>query len=208
MPEAYDSLPSLRGAANLFNNKHAEEYLLGPIRQLFLDFDVHDHFGISLLHKHFQIEKNERLVDYRNISMPWAANDTCGSIVPKYEGFVVPRTFRVFHEQLIPYEFEFSTIPVFHNSGHANFLQKLADLLRQYDLDKVFGVRSLTEYNPELSVEVTEGKTNIMIPRGSVQESDLIEALWVFSPNGLQKCHCREYCLIINKKHVENHGCS
>ena len=56
-------------------------------------------------------------------------------------------------------------------------------------------------------MEVTEGKTNIMMPRGSVPDEDLIEALWVFSAIETQSCHCREYCFTRDGKHVANHGC-
>lgn len=176
------------------------------MRQLFLNSGVHDRFDVSLLHKHFPIQENERLVDCRNISGPWTVDDNRDPVVPKYEGFIKPCTFRVFEGQFIPYEFDFADSPL--DNGHPEFLEKLAALLHQYGLEDVLGVRLLDKYDPGLSVEVTEGKTNIMILRGSVKESDLIEALWVFEPNSLQKCHCREYCITVRGQHTENHGCS
>jgi hypothetical protein len=69
-------------------------------------------------------------------------------------------------------------------------------------------LRFLDKYDPELSVEITEDKANIMIPRGSVPDSDLISALWVLDPNDDQKCHCREYCQTASGQHVANDGCS
>jgi hypothetical protein len=71
VPEAYDSLPSLRLAGELFRKKNAAEQLLGPIRQLFLDRGLYHKYEISLLHKHFPIQATERLVDYHHVASPW-----------------------------------------------------------------------------------------------------------------------------------------
>lgn len=84
----------------------------------------------------------------------------------------------------------------------------ISALLHQHGLENVLGVRSLDGYDPELSVEITEGKTNIMIPRGSVKDSELIEALWVFKSDAFLRCHCREQCLKdYEGKHFETHSC-
>ena len=73
------------------------------------------------------------------------------------------------------------------------------------NLDDVFGVRRLDEYDPRFSVEVTEEKTNIMMEKGTVPATQLIEALWVFDPEGVQKCHCRAFCRVVDGKHDGHH---
>ncbi|EER24714.1 hypothetical protein D8B26_006899 [Coccidioides posadasii str. Silveira] len=208
IPEAYESLPSLREAANLFKETQAKELLLGPIRELFLDSGIHEQYGVSLLHKHFPIETNQRLVDCRNISTPWTVENSNNSVVSKYEGFIIPRTFRFFNGILAPFEFDFSPCSS-HGDPDRELFDRISALLHQHGLENVLGVRSLDRYDPDLSVEITEGKTNIMIPRGSVKDSELIEALWVFSADDDQRCHCREYCWKDTKgKHLNDHGCS
>jgi hypothetical protein len=207
VPEAYDSLPSLRLAGELFRKKNAAEQLLGPIRQLFLDRSLYHKYGISLLHKHFPIQATERLVDYHHVASPWMVGSQTALVVPRYEGAIVPRTFRFFGGRAIPYEFSFSaTIPPMEE--HEGFLQDVSNLLREHDLDEIFGVRLLDDHDPELSMEVTEGKANIMMPVGSLPDSALTEALWVFSPNEDQKCHCQERCRTIDGEHKADHGCS
>ncbi|KAK2803796.1 hypothetical protein FQN51_003026 [Onygenales sp. PD_10] len=184
IPEAYESLPSLREAANLFKETQAREPLLDPIGQLFLDSGMHGRYGVSLLHKHFSMETNQRLVDLQNLSTPWT--------VPKYEGFVIPRTFRFFNGIWSPVEFDYSPCTSDGDPDPA-FLVGISALLRQHGLENVLGVRSLDRYDSELSVEITEGKTNIMMPRGSVKDSELIEAVWVFSTDDDERCHCRKW---------------
>lgn len=140
----------------MFKEMQAKEPLLGPIRQLFLDFGMHERYGVSLLHKHFSMEANQRLVDCRNISAPWTVKIS-DIVVPKYEGFI-PRTFRFFNGILAPFEFDFSPCSS-HGDHDREFFDRISALLHQHGLKNVLGVRSLDRYDPELSVEITEGKT-------------------------------------------------
>jgi len=59
-PAAYNSLPSLRHAAKLLDER-AKKHLFEDIRQLFLDNNIHDKYGVSLLHKHSQSTKQNVL---------------------------------------------------------------------------------------------------------------------------------------------------
>ena len=50
--------------------------------------------------------------------------------------------------------------------------------LHQHNLMNALGVRRQDEYELELSVELTEGQTNMMSRRDSVKNSEVIEADW------------------------------
>ena len=194
-------------AGEKYKQKNVEEFLAGPIRQLFLHHDVHQTYGVSLLHRYFPIMSTERLVDYHHSATAWEVGSQTSTLVPKYQGSIVPRTFRFMGGGTVPYEFAFSeTMP--SETSHEGFLQELSGFLHDHGLEGILGVRLLDSYDPDRPMEVTEGKTNIMMPSGSVLDTDLIEALWVFHPEETQRCHCREYCFKSDGKHVENHGCS
>ncbi|KAI1803917.1 hypothetical protein F4811DRAFT_311714 [Daldinia bambusicola] len=208
VPEAYESLPSLQLAGELFEKKNAAQHLIGPIRQLFLDKGLCHKYGISLLHKHFSMEPMERLVEYHHSASPWVVKNQDALVIPRYEGAIVPRTFRFFEGKAAPYEFSFSDMAPAVEEDHEEFVLEVSNVLRQYDLDDVFGVRLLDDYDSELPMEVTEGNVNIMMPVGSVPDSSLMEALWVFSPDETQRCHCLSVCRIIDGKHRPDHGCS
>ncbi|KAL4981459.1 hypothetical protein BDW68DRAFT_183473 [Aspergillus falconensis] len=153
------------------------------------------------------MEANQRLVDCRNISAPWTVKN-CESVVPKYEGFIIPRTFRVFNRISAPFEFDFSPCSSHRDPGREFFI-RVSTLLHQHGLENVLDVRSLDGYDPELSVEITEGKTNIMILGGSVKDSEFIEAFWGVCTGDDQRCHCKEYCWKDTEgKHLNDHGCS
>lgn len=76
----------------------------------------------------------------------------------------------------VPYEFAFlEVIPSV--TSHEGFLRELSSLLYDIGLENMLGVRLLDSYDPDRPMKVTEGKTNIMMPRGSIPDADLIEAL-------------------------------
>lgn len=120
----------------------------------------------------------------------------------------------------MPYEFE-SSDEDSNSAGQAaggsalgkadqRFLADLASLLKHRKLDQLLGLRAPHQYDSELTVEVNEGTTNIMIRQGVILSSELIEALWVFVERGKRgRCHCREFCRSDRKgDHVENnHSC-
>jgi len=191
---AFNSLPSLEVAEQQFKAKEAHQYLEGPIRQIFLDFDVQSKYGLALLHNHFPLKANQRLVDYNNTATAWSVDDDVSAISPKYNGQVVPRAYMFENNDLIPYEFSFvpaADIPVAPDTG---FFNALNQTLTTLGLEKLFGVRDLQDYDNALSVEVTEGDANIMLPRSdSFTPADLIEALWVFGPK-TAPCYCQCYC--------------
>jgi hypothetical protein len=144
--------------------------IVGRIRQLFLKHGVQERLGIALLHKHMEIESTERLVECRHTSSPWKVNDATSSVIDKYDGKILPRSFRLLEGNFVPYEFEYSCTKSTTLQGETDyqFLKELSDMLVELGLHQLLGLRDLDQREPELNVEVTEGKANIMIPRGSV----------------------------------------
>lgn len=183
------------------------EIIAGAIRDIFLRHDAHRSYGVALLHKHFPIQPTERLVDIRNVSSPWETGDTTSATVVKYEGRIVPRSLRFVGEHVQPYEFEYSAR---EPTAAANdvFLQHLSGFIHSHRLENILGLRLLESRDPEVSVEVTEGTSNIMLPRGAVDAKQLIPAMWIFGKDEDDRCNCREYCLRDRGGHTsQEHGC-
>jgi len=200
---AYNSLPSLRSAASLVDDT-IRARLTGPVRQFFLDHTAYKQYGIALLHKHFPINDAERLVEYRHSSTAWKVGHEQMDVVPQYEGLIAPRSFRLYKGAAVPYEFAYSKETPRLNGTFQNMA---LEMLKNLSLDHIFGLRCLDEYDPNLSIEITEGKTNIMLGRGSIPQSELIEALWVFGDDDNDRCHCREHCWPKKDGHDQDHSC-
>lgn len=208
-PLCFSALPSLGDAGQLFSDSGARNYLEGPIRKLFLDFQVESRYGVALLHRHFNIGPTNRLVEYNNTATAWDAPDDTTDGYEQYEGHVVPRSY-LFDEDGSPrpYEFAFvydnNTSPISEDTG---FVSEFHSLLSQHGLEKVFGLRTLEGHDPGLSIEVTEGSANIMLPPTSIAPDSLIEAMWIFSAgdDSTKRCHCRTLCRKIGDRHLQEH---
>jgi hypothetical protein len=151
--------------------------------------------------------ETKRLVEYYNVSTPWETGHDTNVITAKYDGFIVPRSFRYREDCFQPYEFGFFTT---QPSGTLNeqFAKDLATLLQRHGMDEILGLRALEQRNSDLSLEVTEGNANIMVVAGAVPTDSLIEALWIFGVDEDDRCHCREYCLKSSGAHTgSEHGC-
>jgi hypothetical protein len=210
-PAGYDTLPSLAEAAGEFKKRQAKQLLEGEIRQLFLDNNVQTLYGVSLLHKHFAIEAKQRLVDYHHVATPWTFDDESSEILQKYDGYIVPRTYRFFGNRKIPYEFAFQN-EACSMEEDADFKEQFSDLLQKLDLAHLFGLRVLGDHDPNFPVEITEGRASIMLPRGAVPDSEMIEALWTFGLEDDDRCHCREVCWPTKTgdgkdDHLKDHSC-
>jgi hypothetical protein len=131
-----------------------------------------------LLHKHSDIKPTERLVEYGHTASPWTVGDDTDHTVSKYDGAIVPRSFRLMDGDFVPYEFGYlhEEQPTSGGSGDANFIREYGRFLADHQLDGVIGLRDLDQHDASVNVEVTEGKSNIMLPRGSVPQSMLIPA--------------------------------
>ena len=122
----------------------------------------------------------------------------------QYAGSIVPRSFRLYEGAPAAYEFAYSRDASYDNNS---FQITALKLLESLQLDHIFGVRLLDDHNPEMSVEVTEGRVNMMLPPDGVPQSELIEALWTFGVDDNDRCHCREHCWPTKEGHDQDHSC-
>lgn len=149
-------------------------------------------------------------MDLRSVSTPWKTGNDTDAVISKYNGYIVPRAMRSWKGGWGPYEFEFTESGSSgFAEGSALFLQELSAFLHQSNLDQILGVRMLDSRDTNASVEVTEGRSNIMLTKGSVDEESLISAMWVFGMDEDDRCNCREYCYKDRGgAHTgSNHGC-
>ena len=67
--------------------------------------------------------------------------------------------------------------------GDDGFFRKLSTLFYDDRMENALGGRLLDSYDPDRPMEVTEEKTNIVMPRGSVPDTDLVGAFWITPRN-------------------------
>lgn len=191
--QACNSLLHLGQAREIFEKVDAIETITGPIRDIFLQHEAHHEFALTLLHTHFQIKSDQRLVDCRSVATPWIFKDD-NAVVHKYGRYVYPKAYRLANGKFEPYEFEFShDLP--HFQPNQTFLTALASFLHHRQLDGILGLRVLGKDDPDLNVEATEGTTNVMVHKSNLPEESLVPTLWVFGNGTNTGTQCVGFCM-------------
>lgn len=160
-PSSYNMLPQLHDAEQNFHSAGADSLVPNEIRQCFIDNKMDTTFGLALLHRHFDLADNERLVEYNGTSTPWDLSDR-----PSTTSHLKPTVWGLTSEGLLqPYEFAFAprmTNPVdITKDEHKDFVRKLSSLLKERKAEGLFGLCPYPGDDWKSVVEVTEGRTNI-----------------------------------------------
>jgi hypothetical protein len=166
----FNNLPDLKDSRHAFVNSDGERgvsLLLDLIEQHGLSGE----YGISLLHRHFNIKDDEILVEVNGTTTAWKASGQeliSDKAIDRYGGHVIPHSWMVVDDgQLMPYEFRFrndeSDLEPLGSVSGSSFLQDFKELLCKHDLEKVLGLCSIDAQSKYL-LEVTEGDANITFP--------------------------------------------
>ncbi|KAK2758697.1 hypothetical protein FQN54_003387 [Arachnomyces sp. PD_36] len=193
---AYDSLPSLPDARDAMIEKKGRDFIDGPLRKFFYEQGVQDKLGVRLLHRHFDMNPNERLVEVRKTSFPIQVGASAEPVIPWHAGNIVPQTYRFVGNSLVPCEFawEEGQYPTGDLGLGEQFTGQLNQLLEEHDMKDLLGVcRRTPEDTSHLSMEVTHGRVNVMVPQEEAAPEH-VEAFWAYNQDGLEKAACVVVC--------------
>jgi hypothetical protein len=122
-------------------------------------------FGVTLLHRHFDMDESERLVTVHNTSTPWGCQDysdhPLGKVLPQAFIFTSP-------DKIVPFEYTFFTSNISNNiilfeTATKAFLAELGACLFSLQLEKVLGLRVHPGPQEKRKVEFTVNRANINI---------------------------------------------
>ncbi|EXL40155.1 hypothetical protein FOCG_17257 [Fusarium oxysporum f. sp. radicis-lycopersici 26381] len=187
---AVDAMTDVDVAAQRLQELNGLDHMKSCIRDVFMKHGVDKVFGVGLLHRHYDVAPNEKIIELGPVSSPWVVGDD--EVVTG--GSVLPHTWRVFDGELKPTEFKFvpqrdlSNVdrPVFPVA----FVKELIGVLQETGLDEVLGVSLYEAGDPDNeTMEVTYGRSSIVIPSTGLigskvigpQGFDAFQAAWTFS---------------------------
>jgi len=149
-----------------------------------------------MLHRHFSLTLDERLIEYRGVATPWAT----GYKTEIFGGRIVPRTWAFFDGKLHPTEFQFraptgSPTPPTTGSPEVQFpeafVHEFYDFIATRGLDGLLGLThfdAVGGFSGLREVERTVGRVSVTFPAtaGDGNEQDPpTETAWTFG------CHER-----------------
>ncbi|KAM5477015.1 hypothetical protein MauCBS54593_000286 [Microsporum audouinii] len=196
MPGHFQALPTLEAARAKFKSINGDELVKNVFRPFFIDGGMEKRLGLAILHRHFDLNVDERLVDYNGTSLPWPAARAQGIEEPYASIWskAADGTFR-------PTEYRYSQNPEAAAIGPAelDFMKEFDRLLQQHDASDIFGLCLYPGDDFEGSCEITVGRANINLKPADVRAqalqypSDLqvVDTAWFFSaPLWTRGCRC------------------
>ena len=180
----FNKIPSLGVSNKQFHTKRGEDFVLGTLRPILLEHKMCDIFGVQLLHNHFELKEDEKLVDLNNQATGWKLDDDDKLM----GGQVVPTSWVILKGQgLMPYEFEFKNLSADKGidltaQKYQPFLKDFVSAIETGSFEACIGLSARGESPGGL--EITQGKSNIFFPTGTydVKDGEQITAGWFFNP--------------------------
>lgn len=191
-PQVFDKLLAWPAASQKIKQAQAHLPKLG---QIICKYELQDHLGLGLLHKHFDLHSNERLIER------FDKNQT--QIRPrliKDDTTVIPYFWKTDGTAWYPLEFclrsqvPADTVKLADNlSAHDDLLGQLAGLLSRLNLTDVYGLtllhRQAIKLRPaELLIETTHSPARRLVWAAHNQhefaEQDLYPTVWQFQSSG------------------------
>lgn len=181
----YNSLPELRAAQADFESKTGKRFVYEVLRPLLFKHYMQKYFGVALLHKHFDLDKDEQLVEINDVASAWKVKTDTRDLAR----FVVPSTWKIKQGKnganFTPIEFEFEAQGARpHNdltdADAQSFLEDYANSVCNGGLETCLGLT--TRHKRSAGIEVTEGKTNVFFPNCVDFEggTNNVAAAWYF----------------------------
>lgn len=171
--EHYNSLPELCEAKAQFKSLGASEILSTEIGPVLVRHHVENILDVVLLHNHFLLSQNEKLISISSIAIP------CAEEFPN----VSASSWRFTNEGIAPYEF----VCLDAKTSLAQmepFLAEFHTIINKWKLGNIFGICSLKEgsvYRP-VTMEFTNGRVNITLPFDiAPNDGNVVDAMWQFS---------------------------
>ncbi|KAE8226971.1 hypothetical protein CF326_g7633 [Tilletia indica] len=187
-PEIFSALPSADEVAKDFD---AFGGITSVRPMLYPSVGAHNQanlFGLQLLHRHFDLSEDQRLVAFGRVSVALELNVLDAKSATK----VKPTSWMCLPDRpgMMPYEFEFDE----HNDlpePTSAFLKDMEIALRTIGIQDLVGLSLLPK---ETGAEINGSNANIVLSFGDLPSSpDLLEVLWALKGNpedpAEKRCH-------------------
>jgi hypothetical protein len=174
----YNTLPEFFTAKETFKAKNASKTINTTLASLFLRHKVHDNLGIQMLHTHFAIGDDERLVGIGAVAVPIELDIIVGSAIK-------PLVYRFVDSGVAVCEWtqgnDANEVDL-SSPQYAAFMAELRTVLDEAGLIDVLGIFVRQPGDGKMkSVEFTAGRANITLHKDEPTDGGKsVEASWVF----------------------------
>lgn len=125
------------------------------------EYDLHDRYGVSLVHRHTDVPPGQRIFDFGHTLQPYPLHNHASDL---YGAKIRPKSFALRGSEWTPYESELGE----PDEDTQEFFEAAKSLIERFGLGQSIGLRRYSPDDPE-ELEITEsGGISIKIPWDSV----------------------------------------
>lgn len=186
--ETFESLLSLEAARKRFEDVNGNALVNDIFKPFFAKKGMERRFGLTMLHRHFGLQPDERLVEYNGTSSPWNSEEIPGMRRPQPsiwancpDGYFRPTEFRYAKEQDDPFD-----------ELDEEFMLEFRALLDRHEVSNLFGFCRYPGDDFAGLCEITIGNTNINLkPADWPEDLKSVDTAWFFyEPLWKRGCRC------------------
>ncbi len=155
----FNTLPDLPTAEESFVSKGGPDLVDKVLKPMIERYQLESKLGVGLLHRHFELEDSEKLVEFNNISLPWTSNGDDHS-----GGKILPSAWAVKDGGLTPYEFYYSPLgrdTHFNFDTAEPFVRQFIQAIGESNFEQTLSLRLFPGEGFSGALEITEGRANI-----------------------------------------------
>lgn len=159
-PAILADIPSLEIAHKKVTSNKGLSSFLSDFRIIAAKHDLNDCYGVTLVHRHANVSKDQRLMDFKQTLQPFPVKDDAQDL---HGHPIRPKSFALAAGVWQPYEFELGELEALEDG----FLTQIRECINYFGLPYV-GLRRYSPADPE-ELEITEkGGMSVRIPWDSV----------------------------------------
>jgi hypothetical protein len=185
----------INDASTAFETAKGQDFVDKILATIIRKHNADKAFGPTLIHCHFDIEENEILVEFNNITTPWIIDDEFKETSVGSNGLVYPTIWLLdSNDKWMLYEFAFGPngaegkyIVDIDDPNHHDFLLEYTLAVKAGGWEKIIGLRAWPADGYVGSLEFTQGKADINLtpPEFSLEKADgmgmqFVETFWYF----------------------------
>lgn len=160
-------------------------------RALFLKHEVYDDLAVCLIHRHFDLAANEKLVEFGAVSSPWSYTQNDSDMIG---GSVVPRTWKFVQGKMRPFEFGYNEAlgePIYKQlPNKPEFYKEFNNILQDTGTSDLLGLTLHSDKIPtdQVKFEKTFDRANVAftVTRDGemYDKEDAVPAQWIYKELG------------------------
>ncbi|KAH8838092.1 hypothetical protein MCOR27_010975 [Pyricularia oryzae] len=182
--DSFNSIGELHTAKEKFDTVGGDKLVEQAFLELFRRHGVDRIFGLTMVHRHFELNGKERLVDFQGTAVPWEEVDELNN------PGITAASWEITPQGIRPYEFKLDPASIgaqevdFNDPKIQAFAKEFVELTQRAGATGLFGLCVYPGDDFESLIETTQGRANISIPFKPFNnmKDGFVDATWFFSP--------------------------